>query len=1033
MEPQLVLSRAVRSVHWLAAILLLLAVPSAHAGWQTFRYEDGLVGNGVTAMVRDTSGALWFGVSGTPAGVTRYDGAGWQSFTTADGLADRLVFTMCADPAGRLWVGGRLGASRWDGQSWTTLRTDAGLNPTNYINSIVVDAQGRPWFCGGGVFRLESDQLVPVPNPEVHFPSGPMRFDRNGGLWVVLQGLAVGRFDGQTWSVHEPVDRFGGYPPTAIAEDAAGAMWFGCGAGAYRFDGTSWRKFTTADGMVGDEVLSILVDAAGHVWIGSTAGLSRYDGVTWRTYTSADGLVHNRVESLLEDDAGNVWAGTPAGASRFDRSSWRHYGSGDGLTGTDVEAVHEDANGDLWYATSGGVSRYDGRTWSSYTTADGLGPGKVLSILRDRHGFLWVGTQLAVSRFDGATWTTWTTAAGRDFRFVRSIAQDPSGAICFASLSGLYRYDGVNWGLSTGAEFGLPTSDTRALAVDRSGTLWIGTTRGVTRYDGTAFTPLESFTAAVSSVLEDNAGDLWFGTAGGAVRYDHVSFMTFGVNHGLGSVSDAHEDGAGDLWFATGDGAVRFDGLRWHSYTVKAGANTLCVLEDRMGRMWFGHTSGVSRHEPDLIPPRTLLLEKPPAVSPSPAHRFTFAAAYGEVQGVEFSHSQDGAPWSLWSSSREWAPLPLGDGPHSFEVRARDGLGNEDPTPAAWAFEVDATPPAPVVASPAYGEAVRGTVSVLGAAADPRFREYRVEVRGEGEPSWATLTASGLPVGNGMLASWDTSGIPDGPYELRVSVSDMLGLTGVALVNVVVDNVAPPADQTSPARILAREGGHVYTTHADVHLYLPPHGLSEDADVIIAPIPPVDVPETLPDGAVRALPGYELSFGAAVLQKPITLELAYAGTTLPPGTPGLYHQAGTGQWQRVGGSRVGEGQRIAAAVTSAGRYALFTEVGTAPGGVSALSALSLTPRVFSPGGSFGDRRVAIGFDLEREAPVTVTVFNRAGHLVREVVRGQTFGPGANLVWWDGKDGQGAVVLDGMYIVSLSGPGQRLARPVVVVR
>jgi hypothetical protein len=89
---------------------------------------------------------------------------------------------------------------------------------------------------------------------------------------------------------------------------------------------------------------------------------------------------------------------------------------------------------------------------------------------------------------------------------------------------------------------------------------------------------------------------------------------------------------------------------------------------------------------------------------------------------------------------------------------------------------------------------------------------------------------------DGFLAGWNTRSIPDGNYELRLSVSDTLGLDGTARVSVIVDNQEPHAVVTSPARVSAASGGHVYTTGAEVDLYFPPHAFGADAVVTIDPL-----------------------------------------------------------------------------------------------------------------------------------------------------------------------------------------------------
>ncbi len=178
------------------------------------------------------------------------------------------------------------------------------------------------------------------------------------------------------------------------------------------------------------------------------------------------------------------------------------------------------------------------------------------------------------------------------------------------------------------------------------------------------------------------------------------------------------------------------------------------------------------------------------------------------------------------------------DGIHTLEARSRDLAANIDSFPPVATFEVDATPPAPLLTSPAFGALLRGAAEIRGSTDDPRLQDYRVEARPAGVGSWdppiATMLAhSSVSVRDGPLATWDTSPLADGLYDLRLSASDSLGLTGSAQVTVILDNHAPFADVTAPRIVSASTGGDVFTTNAEAHLYFPPRAFSEDALVAI--------------------------------------------------------------------------------------------------------------------------------------------------------------------------------------------------------
>jgi hypothetical protein len=672
-----------------------------------------------------------------------------------------------------------------------------------------------------------------------------------------------------------------------------------------------------------------------------------------------------------------------------------------------VRAILEDSSGNLWFGTyPGGVSCYDGVSWTTYTTADGLAGDYVCAILEDSSGNLWFATQYeGVSRYDGVSWTTYSIEDGLASIGVYAILEDSSGNLWFGTwYGGVSRYDGVSWTTYTTAD---------GLAHD-----------------------------VVIAIIEDSSGNLWFGTYGGGVsRYDGVSWTTYTTEDGLADdeVFAIIEDGSGNLWFGThGGGVSRYDGVSWTTYTTAhglGGNSVWAIIEDSSGRLWFGSWNGLSAHEPDRVAPQTMIWPKPPLLIPSRLPHIAFTAAHGESWHIRFSHALDGSSWSEWTPMGSWLGSDLSDGEHVFEVRAVDGARNVDSTPAAVTFEVDATPPPAAIASPVFGEAVRDSIAILGTAADPRFLEYTMEVKAIGSAAWDALASSSSPVTEGLLGGWNTTLVSDGDYELRLSAMDTLGLTGIGLVRVEVDNEAPWAWETSPVAVSASTGGDVYTTNREVHLYFPPRALARDALVTVFPSDEGSVPDTLAGGAELVFPGYDVSWEGAELRKQATLGMMLgerAGARDPDGVLALYVLAEGQDWQRLGGTVESDGASISAAIEREGTYAVFSDSGgPAPGG--GLSAVSFTPRVFSPSGSFANTEVAISFTLGRSGTVTVKVYNRAGRLVDELASRLRMNAGANVVRWDGRDGDGAEVPDGLYLVTVDALGETQVRTLAVVR
>ena len=78
--------------------------------WQVLTVADGLVSNGVVALLRDQNDAILIGTEG---GISRFDGSTWQSYQETDGLAGGIVTTMFQDSQGIYWLATAGGMRRY--------------------------------------------------------------------------------------------------------------------------------------------------------------------------------------------------------------------------------------------------------------------------------------------------------------------------------------------------------------------------------------------------------------------------------------------------------------------------------------------------------------------------------------------------------------------------------------------------------------------------------------------------------------------------------------------------------------------------------------------------------------------------------------------------------------------------------------------------------------------------------------------------------------------------------------------------------
>jgi Big-like domain-containing protein len=180
----------------------------------------------------------------------------------------------------------------------------------------------------------------------------------------------------------------------------------------------------------------------------------------------------------------------------------------------------------------------------------------------------------------------------------------------------------------------------------------------------------------------------------------------------------------------------------------------------------------------DTVAPQTNILSGPPPLDNSPSPQFTFDGS-DDRGNVTFECALDGAAFATCSSP--FALTGVVDGLHSLAVRAKDGAGNVDATPATLGWTLDtAAPDTTITNGPSAG-------STTAAAVTFEFTSNDAGATFECAVDLATFAACTSP---------QTLDLASGAHTFAVRAKDVDGLVDPSPASVAWTVDATPPDVT---------------------------------------------------------------------------------------------------------------------------------------------------------------------------------------------------------------------------------------------
>ncbi len=212
------------------------------------------------------------------------------------------------------------------------------------------------------------------------------------------------------------------------------------------------------------------------------------------------------------------------------------------------------------------------------------------------------------------------------------------------------------------------------------------------------------------------------------------------------------------------------------SHTVTVTATDLAGNSTAVARTWTV----------DKVAPDTTITSSPSASTTSATADFEFVS---NESPSSFECRLDGGAWAACTSPRQ---VTVSEGTHNFSVRAVDGVGNIDPTPASFSWVRDTSAPAaPSITSDP--ELLTGETTLMFTGKAEGNSDVKVYFNGN-------LMGGNAASSDGNWFAWFAD-LEDGTYTVRATATDAAGNVSPLSnpVSLTIDTAPPTVQISGPA------------------------------------------------------------------------------------------------------------------------------------------------------------------------------------------------------------------------------------------